>query len=62
MAVEYACLRNILFLLRRHFREIPTARHAARPELSASALVLGLPFFLDDRGLHLMPSFRHGML
>jgi len=54
MAVEYACLGDILFLLRRHCREIPTARHTARPELSANALVLGWSFFLDDRRLHLM--------
>jgi hypothetical protein len=39
MAVEDACLWDILFLLRRHFREILTTRYAARPELSAGDLV-----------------------
>ena len=34
MAVEDACLWNIIFLLRGHFREILTTRYAARPELS----------------------------
>ena len=38
MAVEDACLGNILFLLRRHFRKIPTTRHTARPKLSAGDL------------------------
>jgi hypothetical protein len=31
VAVEVACLRNILFLLGRHFRRVLTARHTARP-------------------------------
>ena len=41
MAIEDACLWDILFLLRRHFREILTTRYPARPELSAGDLVLG---------------------
>jgi len=50
MVVEDACLWNILFLLRRHFREILTTRYTARPEPSAGDLVLGQPFFLADPG------------
>jgi hypothetical protein len=38
MAVEVACLGNILRLLRRHFCSIQTARHTARPEFYAGAL------------------------
>jgi hypothetical protein len=41
MAVEVACPRNILFLLRRHFRRIRSARHTARPEVSAGDVVFG---------------------
>ena len=41
MAVEVACLGNILFLLWRHFRGILTARYTARSKFSAGALVLG---------------------
>jgi hypothetical protein len=55
MAVADAFLWNILFLLRRHFREILTTWYAARPEPSTGDLVLGWPFFRADPGLHLMP-------
>jgi hypothetical protein len=41
MAVELTGLGDILCLLRRHFRGILTARHAARPEYSPRDLVLG---------------------
>jgi hypothetical protein len=62
MAVEFACLRNILFLLRRHFRGILTARDTAGPEFFAAALVLGWSFFLGDSALHLMPPGGYSIL
>src|SRR5262245_52866308 len=55
VAVEFTFLREILFLLWRHFRRILNTRHTARSELSASDLVLCEPFLLGIIAWHLSP-------
>src|SRR5262245_42832553 len=55
VAVEFTFLREILFLLWRHFRRILTTRYTARSELSASDLVLCEPFLIGIIARHLSP-------
>jgi hypothetical protein len=52
MAVKVAGLRYILFLLRRHFRGAFHTGFAARSQLRARDIILGLPLFLIDIWRH----------
>jgi hypothetical protein len=53
VTVEFALLRQVLFLLRRHFRRIICARKASGSKLSASDLVFREPLFFMGSAFHL---------
>jgi len=55
VAVEFAFLRNVLFLLGRHFRGVLAARHTARSKFPASDLVPRKSLVLPPIALHLSP-------
>ena len=57
LAVEFAFLQNVLFLLGRHFRRVLTARHTARSKFPASDLVLRKSLVLPPIAI-LPPSMR----
>ena len=56
VAVKFPFLRNVLFLLWRHFRGILTTRYTARSELSASDLVLSESSLELFRGISHLPN------